>query len=174
MIIVMKAGATQEDLERVIRRIEEMGYKPHVIRGVERSVVGAVGDERGKSRLQYLEVLPGVESVVPILKPYKLASHVAKLEKTVIEVAGVEIGGSRFVVIAGPCAVESKEQIITAAQAVKEAGAHILRGGAYKPRSSPYSFQGMEEEGLKLLAEARERFGDMLSLPLVIKFGDDG
>ena len=145
-------------------KIEKLGYKPHVIRGVERNVVGAVGDERGKAKLQSLEVLPGVEKVVPILKPYKLASRDIKPEGTVVKVDGkVEIGGEKITVIAGPCAVEGEEQIIESACAVKEAGADILRGGAFKPRTSPYSFQGLEEEGLILLAKAREKTG----LPVV-------
>ncbi|MDY6856659.1 MAG: 3-deoxy-7-phosphoheptulonate synthase [Thermodesulfobacteriota bacterium] len=164
MIIVMKAKAKHEDMKDVISKIEKMGYKPHVIEGVERSVIGAVGDERGKAKLQSLEVLSGVEKVVPILKPYKLASRELKSEATVVHInERVRIGSERVVVIAGPCAVESEEQIIESAVSVKDAGADILRGGAFKPRTSPYSFQGLEEEGLKLLAKAREKTG----LPVV-------
>ncbi|MDY7030707.1 MAG: 3-deoxy-7-phosphoheptulonate synthase [Thermodesulfobacteriota bacterium] len=160
MIIVMKARAKHEELQEVVMKIEKMGYKPHVIHGVERNVIGAVGDERGKTKLQSLEVLSGVEKVVPILKPYKLASRDIKPEGTVVKVNGkVEIGGERITVIAGPCAVECEEQIIESACIVKEAGADILRGGAFKPRTSPYSFQGLEEEGLILLAKAREKTG---------------
>src|SRR5512134_200418 len=158
MIIVMRQGASKKELNEVLKKIREFGYKTHIIHGVERDVIGAIGDERGKARLQALESLSGVEKVVPILKPYKLASREIKAEPTVIEV-----GGDGFTVIAGPCSVESREQILETATAVKKAGAHILRGGAYKPRTSPYSFQGMEEEGLKLLAEAREATG----LPVV-------
>jgi len=163
MIIVMRQGAAKKELNEVLKRIRDLGYKTHIIHGVERDVIGAIGDERGKARLQSLESLSGVEKVVPILKPYKLASREIKQEPTVIEVGGVKIGGEGFVVIAGPCSVESRDQLIETATAVKKAGAHILRGGAYKPRTSPYSFQGMEEEGLKLLAEAREVTG----LPVV-------
>jgi 3-deoxy-7-phosphoheptulonate synthase len=164
MIVVMKPGASEAQLKEVLKRIEELGYKSHVIHGETRKVIGAIGDERGKMRLQYLEALPGVERVVPILSPYKLASIEVKDEKagerTVFDVAeGVQVGGPRIVVIAGPCSVENRESLIRIAQEVKTAGASILRGGAYKPRTSPYAFQGLEEEGLKLLAEAREETG---------------
>ncbi len=164
MIIVMRKGASKENLAEVKKRIKELGYKPHVIHGETRNVVGAVGDERGKAILQSLESMPGVENVVPILKPYKLASKEVKLERTAVEIApGLTVGGDRLVVMAGPCSVESEEQILETARAVKAAGATVLRGGAFKPRSSPYSFQGMEEEGLKLLAMARQETG----LPIV-------
>ena len=159
MIIVMKGTATEEDLQRVIGTVEELGYQTHVIRGTQRSVIGAVGDERGKARLQSLEALPGVESVVPILQPFKLASREFKPARTVVKVRDVEIGGDRLVVMAGPCSVESEDQILETAKAVKEAGATILRGGAFKPRTSPYAFQGLGEEGLRLLAAAREETG---------------
>jgi len=158
MIIVMKSRS-QEELDRVVERVEELGFQAHVIYGVERWVIGAIGDERGKYRLQELESMPGVENVVPILKPYKLAGRELVKGDSQIDVNGVVIGSDLFCVMAGPCSVESREQITQAAHAVKEAGAHILRGGAYKPRSSPYSFQGLEEDGLKLLAEAREATG---------------
>jgi 3-deoxy-7-phosphoheptulonate synthase len=163
MIVVMKSGATKKEITDVETKIKELGYAPHPIYGEKRTVIGAVGDERGKARLQALSSLPGVESVVPILKPYKLASKEGRPGRTVIKVRDVEIGGDQIIVIAGPCSVESKEQLMETARAVKEAGAHILRGGAFKPRTSPYSFQGMEEEGLKLLAEAREKTG----LPII-------
>ncbi|MBW2476485.1 MAG: 3-deoxy-7-phosphoheptulonate synthase [Deltaproteobacteria bacterium] len=164
MIIVMRQGASKEELTEVKKRIKELGYKPHVIHGETRNVIGAVGDERGKSILQSLESMPGVENVVPILKPYKLASKEVKPEQTVIEIVpGLSIGSDALVVMAGPCSVESEDQIIETALAVKSAGATVLRGGAFKPRTSPYSFQGMEEEGLKLLAQAREASG----LPIV-------
>jgi 3-deoxy-7-phosphoheptulonate synthase len=160
MIIVMKHGAGKEELAEVKKRIRELGYKTHVIHGETRNVLGAIGDERGKSVLQSLESMPGVESVVPILKPYKLASREVKLEPSIIDLGnGVSIGGEKLVVMAGPCAVESEEQILETAYAVKASGATVLRGGAFKPRTSPYSFQGMEEEGLKLLALAREATG---------------
>jgi len=164
MIIVMKQDSTKEELKEVVRRISELGYHPHIIHGETRNVIGAVGDERGKNVLQSLDSLPGVESVVPILKPYKLASREVSPAPSVIDVGrGVQIGGEKAVVMAGPCAVESREQILTTARLVKEAGATVLRGGAFKPRTSPYSFQGLEEEGLKMLAEAREETG----LPIV-------
>lgn len=164
MIVVMKSGASKKDRDEVLRRIRELGYKPHVIHGTTRDVIGAVGDERGKQVLQTLESMAGVESVVPILQPYKLASKEVKKERSIIAVSDtVKIGGSEIIVMAGPCSVESERQIIETAQAVKEAGAQVLRGGAFKPRTSPYSFQGMEEEGLRLLAKAREVTG----LPVV-------
>jgi len=164
MIIVMKQGASKDELAEVKKRIRELGYRPHVIHGETRNVVGAVGDERGKSVLQALESLPGVESVVPILKPYKLASREVKPEPSAIEIApGLTVGGGSFLVMAGPCAVENEAQILECARAVKAAGAKVLRGGAFKPRTSPYSFQGMEEDGLKLLVQAREATG----LPII-------
>lgn len=164
MIIVMKAGAAKKDKDEVIRRIKELGYKPHIIRGTTRDVIGAVGDERGKAVLQTLESMHGVENVVPILQPYKLASKEVKKERSQIRISdNVVIGGEQVIVMAGPCSVENEEQIIEAAEAVKRAGAHMLRGGAFKPRTSPYSFQGLEEEGLKLLAKAR----DLTGLPFV-------
>ncbi|MCX7988927.1 MAG: 3-deoxy-7-phosphoheptulonate synthase [Thermodesulfovibrio sp.] len=156
MVIVMKPEATEEQLKEVIAKIEELGYKPHVIYGATRNVIGAVGDERGKFVLQSLEVMDGVEAVIPILKPYKLASKEVKKDKTIINVKEVSIGGDEVIVIAGPCAVEDEEQIIKTAITVKSLGAHILRGGAYKPRTSPYTFQGLGEEGLKLLKKASE------------------
>jgi 3-deoxy-7-phosphoheptulonate synthase len=159
MIIVMRAGASEEHLQEVLRKITELGYQPHLIRGTQRNVVGAVGDERGKARLQSLESLPGVENVVPILQPFKLASREVKPEKTIIKIGALEIGGDRLTIIAGPCSVESESQLMEIALAVKEAGVGILRGGAFKPRTSPYAFQGLEEEGLKLLAQAREVTG---------------
>ena len=164
MIVVMKAGATEAEIQDVIRAIEAYNYKSHVIKGVERTVIGAVGDEREKAKLQTLETWPGVESVVPILKPYKLASREVKKEKSQILIGGkVKVGGRELVVMAGPCSVESEGQIIEVARAVKETGAQVLRGGAFKPRTSPYTFQGMEEDGLKLLAKAKEVTG----LPIV-------
>jgi 3-deoxy-7-phosphoheptulonate synthase len=159
MIIVMKGTATEENLQHVIHTIEELGYQSHVIRGTQRSVIGAVGDERGKARLQSLEAMEGVESVVPILQPFKLASREFKPTKTVVRVREVEVGGDRLPVVAGPCSVESEDQILETAKAVKEAGASLLRGGAFKPRTSPYAFQGLGEEGLRLLAAAREETG---------------
>ncbi len=164
VIIVMKAGATKRERDEVIKKIKEYGYTPHIIHGTTRDVIGAVGDERGKVILQSIEFMNGVESVVPILKPYKLASREVKKETSVIKINDtVAIGGKDIIVMAGPCAVESEEQIIEVAQAVKKAGAKVLRGGAFKPRTSPYAFQGMKEEGLRLLAKAREETG----LPII-------
>ena len=160
MIISMKAGATGEQINHVVEKIESYGYKAHPIYGEERVVIGAIGDGRMNDHIQSLESAPGVDSVMPILKPFKLVGRELKKEKTLVRVGlDVEIGNSCFVVMAGPCSVESREQLLTTARAVKEAGARVLRGGAYKPRTSPYDFQGLEEEGLKLLAEAREATG---------------
>lgn len=158
MIIVMKAHASNEDVQHVIDRIEELGLKAHLSRGVERTIIGVIGDERLIKREQ-LSLLPHVEEVIPVLKPYKLASREFKPSDTVVDVAGVPIGGENIVVIAGPCSVESEDQLLATARAVKDAGARLLRGGAYKPRTSPYAFQGLGEEGLKLLARAREVTG---------------
>jgi 3-deoxy-7-phosphoheptulonate synthase len=158
MIIVM-ATREQADVDYVVERVKELGYTPHVIYGVERTVIAAVGDEREKFRLQSLESLPHVEKVVPILKPFKLAGREAKPDDTVVHVGKVRIGGGHFCVMAGPCSVESREQILETAREVKRHGAQILRGGAFKPRTSPYSFQGLEEEGLRLLQEASRETG---------------
>jgi 3-deoxy-7-phosphoheptulonate synthase len=158
MIVVLKPGTKKEEYEHVLDRVKEYGFKPHPIVGEERTVIACVGDERGKAQLQQLESLEYVENVVPILKPFKLASKETK-PRSVVKVGNVEFGNSQFVVIAGPCSVESKEQIILSAEQVKKAGAQMLRGGAFKPRTSPYSFQGLEEEGLKFLAAAREKTG---------------
>lgn len=155
MVIVM-ASREKEDIDNVVSKIEELGYKAHLIEGVERTVIAAVGDEREKYRLQALESLPHVEKVFPILKSFKLAGREAHPDNSVIKIGNTSVGGDTFCVMAGPCAVESRDQIIETAKIVKAAGAHILRGGAYKPRTSPYSFQGMEEGGLKLLKEASE------------------
>jgi 3-deoxy-7-phosphoheptulonate synthase len=162
MIIVM-GSRDPDSVAKVVKKIEEFGYQTHLIEGVERTVIGAVGDERGKERLKSLESFPGVESVMPILKPYKLAGKELRTENSVCRVGNAEIGGGKFCVVAGPCSVESREQIFESAEIVRDAGATMLRGGAYKPRTSPYSFQGMEEDGLKLLREA----SDSVGLPFV-------
>lgn len=160
MIIVMKPHATKNEIQALIQRIEELGYTAHPIHGVERTVVGAIGDERGKMELQALETMAGVDRVVPILEPYKLASMAAYEKTSEIPLgSGVVIGGQKIVVIAGPCSVEGEDQVLETARIVKEAGATVLRGGAFKPRSSPYSFQGMERDGLRLLKQAGESFG---------------
>ena len=164
MIIVMASDATDREIQAVEDKIVNSGYRPHEIVGVERKVIGAVGDDSRKDQLmEMIECMPGVENVLPILKPYKLASKQVKPEPSVIKVCEASVGGGKIAIIAGPCSVESKEQICSTAKLVKEAGANFMRGGAYKPRTSPYSFQGMEEEGLILLAEARKETG----LPIV-------
>jgi 3-deoxy-7-phosphoheptulonate synthase len=156
----MQNGASKKEIEDVEREIAQMGYRAHPIHGVERTVIGAIGDDRDKARLQALETSDGVERVIPILKPYKLAGRELHKEKTLIDIGNdVVFGGSTVQVIAGPCSVESLDQICESADAVKSAGARVLRGGAYKPRTSPYSFQGLAEEGLKMLAAARDRTG---------------
>jgi 3-deoxy-7-phosphoheptulonate synthase len=166
MIVVMKPGASEAQIDHVLTAVRALGYEIHQIRGEQRTVVACVGDERGKWRLQSLEVIDGVENVVPILKPYKLAGTEWKRERTTMRVTSrdssippLTIGNNHIVVMAGPCSVEGREQILETARTVRAAGARILRGGAYKPRSSPYSFQGLAEEGLRLLAEAREQTG---------------
>ena len=168
-MIVMKPTATEEDILSVIDRIESCGAKAHPSRGEEVTVIGAVGDREHVQRLN-LEQHQGVEQVVPILKPYKLSSRqfAAHGERTVIEIEGRRIGGENFSMIAGPCTVESREQTLSTARVVAEAGASMFRGGAYKPRSSPYSFQGLGEAGLRILAEAKAETG----LPIVTELMD--
>lgn len=164
MIVVIKANSTPEEIEAVKQKIRENGFTPHEITGVERKVIGAVGEEHFKDHLiEVLESMAGVEDVIPILKPYKLAGREIKNANSVIECNGFKVGGEAIALIAGPCSVESRDQLMTTATSVKQAGANMLRGGAFKPRTSPYSFQGLEEEGLKLLKEAREATG----LPIV-------
>src|SRR5207249_4314342 len=158
MIVVMKPGASQRQVDHVIERIEQLGLRSHVIVGTERTVIAALGEKRDGAK-QALETGDGVEKVVPILAPFKMASTEVKQERTQVEANGLKIGGKRIGVIAGPCSVESHEQILEIAQIVREAGATGLRGGAFKPRASPYSFQGMKEKGLQLLAEARSKTG---------------
>ncbi|PKM82515.1 MAG: 3-deoxy-7-phosphoheptulonate synthase [Firmicutes bacterium HGW-Firmicutes-13] len=162
MIVVMKLDASPQEVCAVKSRLENLGFKIHTIQGVKKLVLGAVGDRRIISSLN-LESYPGVEKVVPIMKPFKMVSREVKEESSIIRVGEVEIGGPNIVIMAGPCAVESEEQVMTVAKWVKESGGQILRGGAFKPRTSPYSFQGLEEEGLKILARAREETG----LPIV-------
>jgi len=163
MLIVMKQTATEDEVAAVIDRIESVGARAHPSRGEEVTVIGAFGDREHIGRLE-LEGAPGVERVVPILKPYKLASaQVRQGQRTVLDIGGRRIGGEHFALIAGPCTVESRDQTLTTAQVVAAAGATMFRGGAYKPRTSPYAFQGLGEEGLRLLARAREETG----LPVV-------
>jgi 3-deoxy-7-phosphoheptulonate synthase len=158
MIVVMETGTRRELIDAVMRRVEELGYKAHPIFGVERTVVACVGHE-DKTPLQQLESMPGVEAVIPILKPFKLAGREFKPQPSIIDVGGIPVGGRQLTLIAGPCSVESRQQIIETAHAVKEAGARFLRGGAYKPRTSPYAFQGLRGEGMEYLAEARAATG---------------
>ncbi len=167
MIIVFRPDATQEDLDHVVKKLRDLGLQAHISKGVERTLVGAIGDE-AVLRTIPLQAFPGVENVLPILKPFKLASRDFRKENTVIKIGSAEIGGKRIAVIAGPCAVENKTLTHEIAKAVKDGGATFLRGGAFKPRTSPYAFQGLEEEGLKYLAEARERTG----LPIVTEVMD--
>jgi 3-deoxy-7-phosphoheptulonate synthase len=158
----MKKKATQDQVQSVVKRIEELGFTTHLSSGEERTIIGIIGDER-RLDAGLLELADGVERIVPILQPFKLASRDFKPENTVVNIKGVEVGGNEIVVMAGPCAVESREQIMETAFAVKAAGAKMLRGGAFKPRTSPYAFQGLGEAGLELLAEAGEATG----LPVV-------
>jgi 3-deoxy-7-phosphoheptulonate synthase len=168
MMIVMKEGATEEQIAHVVERIEEVGASAHISKGELLTVIGAIGD-RDKVAELGLEGTQGVDHVVPILKPYKLASaQFKKGERTVVEVDGRRIGGDYFGLIAGPCTVESRDQTLEVARAVNDAGATMLRGGAYKPRTSPYSFQGLGVEGLRLLQEAKEETG----LPIVTELMD--
>ncbi|HUO04508.1 MAG TPA: 3-deoxy-7-phosphoheptulonate synthase [Candidatus Binataceae bacterium] len=165
----MKSHATEDEIQNIVRMAEELDYRAHVIRGVERVVVACVGDERGeKHQLGHLESVAGVERVMPVLRSFKLAAREVRPEGSRIKVGNAEIGGRRLAVIAGPCAVESEEQVEAAAAAVKAAGAHLLRGGAFKPRTSPYSFQGMEDEGVRLLEAAGRHVG----LPVVTEIMD--
>lgn len=158
MIVVMEKGATQDQINHMVQRVESMGLKSHVIVGTERTVIAAIGEKRQQAK-ESLESGPGVAEVVPILAPYKVASREVKPEPTEVSVGSLRVGAGTVGVIAGPCSVETEEQIISTALAVKAAGATALRGGAFKPRTSPYSFQGLKEEGLKLLAAARDETG---------------
>lgn len=167
MMIVMKPGATEEQIQHVADRIASVGARAHISQGEFVTLVGAIGDDAVIASLP-LDALPGVDKVLPILKPYKLVSRQLHPEDTVIEVNGRALGGGHFSLIAGPCSVESEEQYLKAARQAKEAGASMLRGGAYKPRTSPYSFQGMGEDGLRIMAAAREETG----LPIVTELMD--
>lgn len=179
MIVVMKKGATPEQIQHMIRRIEDFGLKAHPIYGTERTVIAAIGEKRDEMR-QSLESGPGVAEVVPILAPYKVASREVKDEPTVVRAGSLSVGNCYLGVIAGPCSIESEEQTIATARAIKAAGATALRGGAFKPRTSPYSFQGLKERGLEILAAAREETGlavvtEVLSevdVPLVARYAD--
>lgn len=180
MIIVMKHSATPEDINHLCEKVKEMGLTPQVSRGVERTVIGVIGEE-DKLRTKPLEAFPGVESVLPIQRAYKLASRDFRPEATEIDMGhGVKVGGKKIVVMAGPCSVEGRDMLMKTAEAVKKAGATFLRGGAFKPRTSPYSFQGLGEEGLKYLREVGDATGllvvtevmDTRSVELVAKYAD--
>jgi 3-deoxy-7-phosphoheptulonate synthase len=172
VIIVLKPGVSEEQVGHVVERIESLGLRAHLSRGTYRTIIGVIGDET-KLQAEPLRAIPGVADVVPILPPYKLASIEAHGEPSIVEVGGagvrkVKIGGGHLGMIAGPCAVESYERLDTIAAAVREAGANILRGGAYKPRTSPYSFQGLGEEGLKMLRDVGQKHG----MPVVTEVMD--
>jgi 3-deoxy-7-phosphoheptulonate synthase len=167
MIIVLKPHPTPEQIQHVVERIEELGFIPHLSQGVSRTIIGVIGDEE-KLQAEPLQAIDGVESVLPILKPFKLASREFHPEDSVFEVKGVRIGGGHLAVIAGPCAIESEERLAEIAELVRDAGANILRGGAFKPRTSPYSFQGLGEEGLRILKAVGERF----AMPVVTEVMD--
>jgi len=180
MIVVMKHNATPEEIHHVCEKIKELGLTPHVSRGVERTIIGVIGEEE-KVRVKPLEAFPGVENVVPIQRPYKLASRDFKPEATEFDMkGGVTVGGKKVVVMAGPCSVENREMLMEVAQEVRSAGARFLRGGAFKPRTSPYSFQGLGEEGLKYLREAADKLGllvvtevmDTRTVELVSQYAD--
>ncbi len=179
MIVVMRKGATKEQIEHMIERVEQLGLKAHPIYGTERTVIAAIGEKRDEFR-NSLESGPGVAEVVPILAPYKVASREVKPEPTIIHAGSLSVGDVNVGMIAGPCSVESEEQTMSTARAVKAAGATALRGGAFKPRSSPYSFQGLKEDGLKILAAARDETGLAVvtevvaegDVPLVAKYAD--
>src|ERR1700722_20275781 len=179
MIVVIKPGATERQIDHVVQSIEQLGLRSHVIVGTERTVIAALGEKRDGAK-QALETGDGVEKVVPILAPYKMASTEVKPEPSVVTVRDLIVGGGHIGVIAGPCSVESRQQILEIAQSVKEAGATGLRGGAFKPRTSPYSFQGLKEKGLELLAEARDATGlavvtEIMAsehVPLVTRYAD--
>jgi 3-deoxy-7-phosphoheptulonate synthase len=167
VIIVLKPGVTDEQIDHVIQRVESLGLRAHLSRGTYRTIIGIIGDE-SKAQAEPLSAIPGVAQVVPILPPYKLASIEAQPEPTIVEVAGVKIGGGYLGMIAGPCAVENPQRMDEIAGAVKAAGANLLRGGAFKPRTSPYAYQGMGEDGLKILRDTGQKHG----LPIVTEVMD--
>jgi 3-deoxy-7-phosphoheptulonate synthase len=168
MLIVMKPAASSEEIQAVVERVESVGARSHVVQGEEIVIIGAIGDREHVMRLG-LEASPGVDKVVPILKPYKLAStEVRQGARSVLDIGGAKVGGEHFALIAGPCTVETRDQTLETARVVKEAGATLLRGGAYKPRTSPYSFQGLGEAGLRILAEAKAKTG----MPIVTELMD--
>ncbi|MBS1806780.1 MAG: 3-deoxy-7-phosphoheptulonate synthase [Acidobacteria bacterium] len=159
MIVAMNADATQQQIDHICERIRQFGYTPHLIQGEERTVIAAIGKGDKKEHIESLKSADGVEDAFPILQPFKLVSTEVKKERSVIKIGDIKIGDGGLVVMAGPCSVETRDQLLTTAESVAKSGAQLLRGGAYKPRTSPYEFQGLAEEGLKLLAEAREKTG---------------
>lgn len=167
MIIIMSQNASRKEINSVETKLSELGFRTHPIFGDIKTVIGAIGDKRHLNTHE-ISAMPGVENIVPIMKPYKLAGRELKQVPTIVNVGDVQIGGNKVIVMAGPCAIEDKESYIDTAEKVKEAGADILRGGAFKPRTSPYAFQGLEEEGLKIMAEAR----DITGLKLVTEVVD--
>ncbi len=167
MIIVLKPESSPEQIQHVLDRIHDLGFTPHVSKGVSRTIIGVIGDE-SKLQAQPLKAIEGVEQVVPILKPFKLASREFHPEDSIVHVKNVKIGGGHLAMIAGPCAIESEDRLMRIAASVRESGANILRGGAFKPRTSPYSFQGMGEEGLQIL----RRVGDHFGMPIVTEVMD--
>ncbi|HHW56073.1 MAG TPA: 3-deoxy-7-phosphoheptulonate synthase [Clostridia bacterium] len=179
MVIVMNIDATDKQISDITSLLTSLGLGYHISKGEEKIVIGVIGDKK-KLEGKAVEMMEGVEKIIPIVEPYKLASKIFKPEPTVVKVEDIEIGGSNIVIMAGPCAVESREQLFESAMAVKKAGAQFLRGGAFKPRTSPYSFQGLEEEGLKMLKEAKEVTGlkivtevmDVHSVELVAEYAD--
>lgn len=180
LIAVMKPGVLVKDMGAVLKKIEDMGYQPHISRSGERNLIGIIGEGDEEKIKDSLSAMEGVEQIVPLSQPFKLASREFHPEDSTINLGPVVIGAEEVVVMAGPCAVESREQLLEIAEAVKEAGAKILRGGAFKPRTSPYSFQGLGEKGLEYLAEAREKTGLLIvtevmsasDIPLVAKYAD--
>jgi 3-deoxy-7-phosphoheptulonate synthase len=167
VIIILRSDVSEDQLQHVLETVESLGFRTHLSRGTYRTIIGLIGDET-KISPEPLKAIPGVADVVPVLPPYKLASREAHPQPSIVNVKGVQIGGGHLAMIAGPCSVEEPERMNTIAAAIKEAGANILRGGAYKPRTSPYAFQGLGEEGLKILRETGDRFG----LPVVTEVTD--
>jgi 3-deoxy-7-phosphoheptulonate synthase len=167
MIIIMSRNATKQEIDNVEHKLSDLGFKTHPIFGEIKTVIGAIGDKR-LLNTHAISSMPGVENLVPIMKPFKLAGRELRQNPTIVDVSGVKVGGDEIIVMAGPCAIESEENFLETAKKVKEAGAKIIRGGAFKPRSSPYSFQGLEEDGLKIMAKAREVTG----LPIVTEVVD--
>ena len=179
MIVVMETNATSEQIQHMAQRVEQLGLRPHIIQGAERTVIAVIGEKRQDTK-EALEGGAGVSAVMPIMAPYKIASREVQKEPSIVRVLDFVAGGGQIGIMAGPCSVETLDQILTTAQAVKAAGATALRGGAFKPRTSPYSFQGLKEEGLKILAQARQETGlaivtEVISpedVPLVAKYAD--